>query len=103
MPNVNNFIILYSSSVKPYKWAAYLIILISNAKITGISAKGIGTSPAKEDIAEEEIICEFSLIDAFCKKSSFYNILSEKSIFYKIRNPFVVLNLLSFLLLQLNQ
>ena len=52
-PKVNNLVSLYSSSLNPYNFAAYLIIASSKAKIIGRSAKGIGIKPAKEEIPAE--------------------------------------------------
>ena len=57
--------------MNPYNFAAYLIIPVSNPIITSISAKGIGTNPAKEDIIADLFIWVSILCDAFAKKSSF--------------------------------
>ena len=98
-PKVNSLIILYSSSLNPYNFAAYVIIPISKAKMKGISAKGIGHKPNKEDATAEIFIWVSNLFDAFDKKSSFFNTLSKKNISYMLRNLFADLILLIHLIL----
>lgn len=93
-PIANNLITLYSSSLNPYNFAAYLIIPISKDNITGISAKGIGDKPNKEDIPAEIAIWASNFFVVLDKKSSFVNTLSKKNISYMLCSLIVDLNFL---------